>query len=366
VGNTSVLYIGAKTTIPEALAKRSDFKVYAMLPGVAPGRVMSADSPPASIEYLPYDSGSRVSLKAMRQVRQAIKAIQPSVIHAFYPRALAHTVTAVATLRKRPPIVAYRGITRVPKLRDPVEYFSHRSPLVKAHACESEAVRQALIAGGASPEQCIVTYNCLTRNDCPANDCPTENRQSILASLGIPPDAVVIGTVANMRRVKGIDLLLKAAIECNDLTNTYWLLIGTVLDQEIHQLAKHPSLQDRVRVLGFRSDAQELIRAADLFVLPSRREALAVALLEAMSAGLCPLVSDAGGMKEAVRHQQDGLVVPRENVAAIAGGIRQLVENPKQRCQYAESAKQRFADNFTSERIAKRFTELYHRVLQAA
>jgi glycosyltransferase involved in cell wall biosynthesis len=88
--------------------------------------------------------------------------------------------------------------------------------------------------------------------------------------------------------------------------------------------------------------------------MPSRHEGLCRALLEAMAAGTCPVVSDAGGMKEMVRAGRDGLVVPRENVPALADAIRLLHADRGRLAACAASARQRMADVCTPQAFADR------------
>ena len=97
--------------------------------------------------------------------------------------------------------------------------------------------------------------------------------------------------------------------------------------------------------------------------MPSRAEALCQALLEAMHQGVCPVVSRAGGMKEVVRHGQDGLVVVSEDVPALVRAIRRLHGDRRLVEQFAASAKQRYAETFTPERMAERCLAMYGRVL---
>jgi glycosyltransferase involved in cell wall biosynthesis len=118
-----------------------------------------------------------------------------------------------------------------------------------------------------------------------------------------------------------------------------------------------------VRLVGHQPDAAQLISGADLFVMPSRAEALSQALLEAMHQGVCPVVSGAGGMKEAVRHGRDGLVVVSEDVPALVRAIRRLHGNRQLVAQFAASAKTRYAETFTPDRMAERCLEMYGRVL---
>jgi glycosyltransferase involved in cell wall biosynthesis len=212
-----------------------------------------------------------------------------------------------------------------------------------------------MIASGIAAEKCVTIYNCVR-----AAGWAAPGRHG-LEPWGLGDDVFVVGTVASMRPVKGIDLLLQAALACPDLPDIRWLLIGPIRDPRVQQLVDDPRLRERVRWLGYRPDARELISGADLFVMPSRQEALCVALLEAMAQGVCPVVSDAGGMREVVRDGEDGVVVPRENVAALANAIRALHADRDRVRRLAASARQRVTDFCSPARMVARALELYRR-----
>jgi glycosyltransferase involved in cell wall biosynthesis len=166
--------------------------------------------------------------------------------------------------------------------------------------------------------------------------------------------------------VKGADVLLEAAARCGDIPRFKLVLVGEVRDDRVAQLASRPELAGRVLLAGYRDDAAQLMAAADLFVMPSRAEALSVALLEAMSRGICPVVSDAGGMKEGVRNGVDGLVVPRENPAALAQALQDLAASPDVAARYGANARERVADTFSPLRVAERMAAIYGRLVAAA
>jgi glycosyltransferase involved in cell wall biosynthesis len=350
-----ILLINAKPSLADCLAVCEGVDVSLFWPRQ---NHFAAVAPPTRVSPRLYTGGGKFSLRAAWQLRRVIEQTRPDIVHAFYGRALAHVVLAATALRKRPRIVSFRGITAPLSRLDAGDWLSYLHPLVNAHACESQAVRQSLIASGIDASRCWVTYNSMGR--------PPERRPGppALQQFDIPPGAFVVGTMATMRRVKGVDILLRAAAECADLTDVYWLLFGRVVDHEIQLLAADPRIRERVRLVGHRADASELISGADLFVMPSRAEALCQALLEAMHQGVCPVVSDAGGMKEVVRDGRDGLVVPAENVAAIAQAIRKLHSDRTLAAQYAAAAQQRVADEFTPEKMAERCLSMYRQVLR--
>jgi len=106
---------------------------------------------------------------------------------------------------------------------------------------------------------------------------------------------------------------------------------------------------DVIRPLGFRGDPQRLLAAADIFVLPSEREGLSFALLEAMGHGLAMVVCDGPGNPEAIGDA--GVVVPTGDVAALAAALGALARDPVQRARLAAAAAARLRASFSRERM---------------
>jgi len=308
-------------------------------------------------EVIPYAPRGKFDRRAIGVIRDAIQRHRVDLIHAFYGRALTNTILATSWMTNPPPVVSYRGITSSPTLWDPANWFSYRHPRVAHHACESQAVQDAMVRSGVPDTKCHITYNCV-----PINQYKGAS-PDVRVELDLPEDAFVFATVATMRRVKGIDLLLQAAKTLCDRPNVYWLLIGKIKDRRIPRLLNNPQLAERVRLAGHRPDAASLVSCADAFVLPSRAEALSVALLEAMLQGVCPLVSDAGGMKELVRNEQDGLVVPRNDIEALATAMRRLCDDRALSATLGENAAQRIHDFATPQRMAERTARMYANVV---
>jgi glycosyltransferase involved in cell wall biosynthesis len=347
-----VLLILAKPPVARALAARPDLDV----------KIFGAANQRQSFEAVgcgdalvpfPYVTGGKLNPSSIRSVRRAIRQLQPEVVHAFYPRPLAHTVLATLGMRHRPRIISFRGVTAPAPWWSGVQRITYQSKRVDAHACESSAVRDALIASGISLDRCRVVYNC------PNNVASAADRLVARSGWGVPQDAFVVAMVANMRRVKGADLLVRAALDCADLKDVHWVMMGHVHDKRIEKLSANPRLAGKLHLVGYHPNASSLVSAADVFVMPSRAEALCVALLEAMEHGLCPVVSDAGGMKEVVRDGLDGLVFPREDWRALADCVRRLRADTELRVRLGASARSRVADEFSAEAVATRIAELY-------
>jgi L-malate glycosyltransferase len=295
----------------------------------------------------------KINLKVIKQMRKAIREFEPDVVHAFLPSSLAQAIVGSAGLKPRPKVVSFRGITRVPTWLDPAEWITYLSPRISMHACESHAVMKAMQQGGVRQERCTVTYNCVTPADSPLS------REEACERFGLSPDSFVVGTAACIRPVKGIDLLIRAAAECSHLPNIQFLLLGQQKDPHVDELAKDPRLKGRIKFAGHVPDAQRWMKVFDVFVMPSRREGLCRALLEAMDLAVCPVVSDAGGMKEMVRNGLDGIVVPTEDAHAIQNAIVDLYHDRSKLARYGSSAQVRVRDMCSPENFTNRLESMY-------
>jgi glycosyltransferase involved in cell wall biosynthesis len=118
------------------------------------------------------------------------------------------------------------------------------------------------------------------------------------------------------------------------------------------------------RLLGFRSDPERVLAAADVFVMPSRHEGLSFAVLEAMAAGVACVVSDGPGNPEAVGDA--GLVVPAGDERALRAALARLAADPAERARLATAARARAAAEFSVQGFLDRMGQLYAAALSGA
>jgi glycosyltransferase involved in cell wall biosynthesis len=119
---------------------------------------------------------------------------------------------------------------------------------------------------------------------------------------------------------------------------------------------------DGVQVLGFRRDLDRLMAAADLFVLPSTREGLSLALLEAMARSLVPVVASGAGNPEAVGDA--GIVVQPGDAAALAAALGRLAAAPEERARLGAAARERQQREFGVDRFLRGIADVYERALR--
>jgi glycosyltransferase involved in cell wall biosynthesis len=186
-----------------------------------------------------------------------------------------------------------------------------------------------------------------------------------------PPRAEwTLGTAALFRPRKGIEVLLRAmALMRKRGLSVRLLAVGGFespkYEREIHALAANLGLKDIIQWTGFTSDVTSELLAMDLFVLPSLYgEGIPMVLLEAMAAGLPAVAADVEGVAEAIRHGQDGLVVPAGSHQAIAQAVADVIEGHYDWSAMRDSALQRQAQFFSHHSMAEGVAEVYRQVLR--
>lgn len=187
----------------------------------------------------------------------------------------------------------------------------------------------------------------------------------VRTELGVAQDAPVFGTVANFRPQKAHADLIRAALRVREAVPTARLvLVGQgPKEPDVRRQVRELGLQDMVVFAGQRDDAPRVAGAFDVFVLPSRYEGLAIALLEAMALGRPPVVTAVGGLSELVENGANGLIVPPSDPDALAQAIVLLLHDADLRSRLGEAARQRAAQ-FDIRKAVSRVGQVYEELLE--
>ena len=152
--------------------------------------------------------------------------------------------------------------------------------------------------------------------------------------------------VARMVPQKGLDVLIAALPRLRGAAASWPVtLVGDGPEREtLQKQSQDLGVSGRLRCLGFRSDPEQFLAEAAVFVLPSRFEGMPNALLEAMAAGLAVIVTDASpGPLEMVEPGVSGLVVPSDDPAALANAMEVLAADPERCLRMGAAARARIA-----------------------
>lgn len=115
---------------------------------------------------------------------------------------------------------------------------------------------------------------------------------------------------------------------------------------------------------GERDDVPELLRAIDVFVLPSLAEGISNTILEAMASGLPVVATDVGGNSELVEPEITGFLVQRGDPSLLAEAMRQYIDVPRLQQQHGMMARKRSVEKFSIHSMVQRYQDLYDSLLQ--
>lgn len=186
-------------------------------------------------------------------------------------------------------------------------------------------------------------------------------RASIREDYGIPNDVVVVGTVAVFRFQKRLDLWLEIMAEAiNQNPKIYGIIVGAgPLEPMLKEKQIALGLEDKVFFAGLQAQVKPFYEAMDIFMMSSSFEGLPIALLEAMSMGCAIVSTDAGGIKEVLRPDNDGFVVSVDDWKSLSKSIVALAEDDQKLKEYQSLARQRVVDSFSIEVMVHSLEKLY-------
>lgn len=184
-----------------------------------------------------------------------------------------------------------------------------------------------------------------------------EARAEICRRAGITGDAFIFGTIAELHTNKGIDVLIEATFAVD---NVHVVVIGEGEERaQLETLITELNLNDRIHLIGFIENAARYLQAFDAFVLPSRKEGLPYAILEAGTAGVPVIASAVGGVPEIVGDQISGDLVHAFNIEKLAESLQEFTEQPNTIRHYAEALKERIARYFNLSDMVRKTVAQY-------
>jgi glycosyltransferase involved in cell wall biosynthesis len=178
----------------------------------------------------------------------------------------------------------------------------------------------------------------------------------------------IISCLANIRRVKGIDILIRTAERvCRELPNAVFVIAGSLYErdyaEEVQAMIRSLGLEKNVKLLDFVGDPVPLLKMSDAFCLLSRSEGFCNALLEAMACGVPSVVTRVGGNPEAITDGENGFLVPVEDDAAAAEKLLTLLEHPDRAAQIGQNGRTSVETRFSADVMIHKLIGVYRDLL---
>jgi glycosyltransferase involved in cell wall biosynthesis len=239
--------------------------------------------------------------------------------------------------------------------------LKYKTKLVDVHVAISNFIKTIMVEDGVEQSRIKTIYSAIDINKFKN----IEKDDSVRRNLGFSADNVLIGTTAALTGHKDIPNFIQAAriaYETND--NLRFVVFGEgKLRRELEVLINKTGLNDVFKLPGFTKDVGKALKSMDIFVMPSKTEGLGTSILDAESVCLPIIGTDAGGIPEAIRHNYNGLIVPRMNADELGRTIISLAKDSKLRQRFAQASLE-FVKKFHITENLESYRKLYKSLLE--
>lgn len=236
------------------------------------------------------------------------------------------------------------------------KHFSHQRRIIAV----SSAVKESLIARKLDAKRILIIKNGIPGPPAEITDLRSRTR----SKLGLSNNDFALGMTARYIRDKGQDILVEAVsrISSEKRKSMKVFFIGEARGEwfkQIRDLVNAKKLADCCHFLGQREDVPQLLGAMDIFVLPSRREAISLAIMEAFAAQLPVIATAIGGIPEIVIDNCTGRLFPAEDSEKLASLIDELMDDEQQRGRLGRQAYKLYREKFSIDQMTRKICNIY-------
>jgi len=302
-------------------------------------------------------------ISVWKQVKRFLQQQQIDMVHVHGTRANTNVLWAARSLQL-PLIYTIHGWSfheglnpMMKRARIAAEKFITRKAQV--NICVSEANRQTgLQAFGSFRAEVIRNGVNLQKFD------PAVIYPDVRTAVGIPADHLVVGYIARMTYQKDPVTMIRAFAAATQQVKDVTLLMvgGGELKQTAMDTAQALGIADKVVFLDFRQDVPAVLKAMDIYCLPSLWEGFPIGVLEAMAMGKAVIATDVDGTREAVTHEQNGLLVPPANPEALTAAMVRLLQDFYLRKQLQQKAVKTIQTTYNVTGMTRRIENIYEAI----
>lgn len=303
----------------------------------------------------------RADLAVLARYARVVRAVRPDVVHAHSSKAGAIARLGKLVHPRIPVLYTPHGYAFAGFFEHERERMAYREaeralgPLTRRVIAVCQA--EARLASSVFPARRIrVVHNGIDVVD----GGPPDRRVRALSSHG-----AIVSSVTQLRPGKGVETLIDAlpAVIARHSEAQFVIVGDGPLRSALEARAHDRGVGAAVHFLGEHADPSAVLRASDVFVLPSWAESFPYVILEAMSARLSIVSTDVGGISEAIVDGESGLLVAPRDPAAISRALLALLSDENLRTRLGDTARAVVAREFTRTGMIARLADVYEEVL---
>lgn len=303
------------------------------------------------IEIFDHHPKKKVDRESINILSGLLASFKPDIFFLLNSKSIPNGIRAAKGVDVK--VVTYRGAAGL-YWHDPTSYLTHLNPRVDAIVCVSkfveENVRKQFFL--SKPRTKVIMHGFDV-------SWYTPREQDSVNIKGISEGEIVIGCVANVRPVKGVKYLIKAARKFKNNPNVKFLLIGSGMESLVRNDAGDSAGSEQFIIPGFVENLKPYFRLMDIYVQPSLKEGSGKSIVEAMSNGIPVIATKSGGPEEIIQDGKSGLLVATKSSKELAEAIQRLMDSADLRKQLGQGGKERIMNDFPIEKMISQYYEFF-------
>lgn len=303
---------------------------------------------------------SRYDKEAIRSIQNELDNEEYDILHLF--NNLSITNGLAAAKKRKIKIAIYRSAAENMGWYNPINFLKFYHPRIDGVVCNSEEIADKFRTNPffkSEKAKVILKGRDISWH---ADVEPAD----LSAELNIEASSLVLVTMSNNRKVKGVPVLLEAMSLLPEGLDIHLIILGKDMDTPEHlKLIESSGYESRIHIMGYRKDGLRVVKASDVFILPSTgSESLTKALTEAMSMGLPVIATDLPGNMPVLEHDVNAYVIPTNDATMISEAILKCVDNKEKLSHMGEEGRKILTERLSVSKTVKEFEQFYQALIR--
>lgn len=195
---------------------------------------------------------------------------------------------------------------------------------------------------------------------------PKSEKETLRQSLGLPTNLTLVTYTGRLVSYKGLPLLLRAWKEIQaKYTKVLLLLVGSAsndifaCEKELKDFVNANRLENTVWFVGEVPDVSKFLKASDIFVFPTEKEAFGISLIEAMACALPVISTPVGGIKDFLKHKKNGLAITPGDLDGLCFALERLISDRSLAMRLATEAWKDVKASYSDDIVTDKYIELF-------